>query len=301
MKAVIVTGTAPHHKHLCAQLTESHNVVGVLHHKPRPSSLGKQMSRFGKRLRNHGIQWTLLNVVGQASRRSLERKLLGRNTNRVAEVLRRAAEKYATLNPKLIHAVEDFGSQATLDLLKSLDPDVVLCLGGPIYPRTFIESCPLILNYHSGYSPIYNGTSTIWFAFANGHPHWCGGTLMVMNPEVDGGDILGHFLPAISKESDPAALFLQTTMGAAAMYRNVLTALEKSGSALSRIPQPRALFYFRSTDWTVVHSLKVRRHLRQQTCGQFSREEKMVEYWREPTLEAARESFERTTRQLMWQ
>ena len=60
-----------------------------------------------------------------------------------------------------------------------------------------------MLNFHSGVSPLYNGSATILFAFANGHVHLCGGTLMTMSPVVDGGDVLAHFLPAIEAETHP--------------------------------------------------------------------------------------------------
>ncbi|NJO34095.1 MAG: hypothetical protein HC869_14095 [Rhodospirillales bacterium] len=100
---------------------------------------------------------------------------------------------------------------------------------------------PLILNFHSGISPIYNGSSTISFAFANGHPHLCGGTLMKMNAAVDGGEILAHYLPSVAAKDSPASLFMKTVGGAATLYERILDTCA-AGLPLRSIPQPPPLF-----------------------------------------------------------
>jgi len=258
------------------------------------------LSQFWKRTRQHGLSWAVLNGIGQVRRRGLERSFRVEQPKALSRCLEDAVKDYSSLNRGLLHFVEDFGDSSTLALLKHLAPDVVLCLGGPVYPKSFIQSCPLVLNYHSGYSPIYNGTSTIWFAFANGHPHWCAGTLMTMNPVVDGGDILGHFLPDISPDDNPLTLFLKTTLGAAILYDRILKSFERAGIVFARVPQPRPFFDFRAIDWTLIHVLNVKKHVRRKTCAAFVREQRVEEYWRQPTESAARELFERTTRDLMW-
>ena len=121
-----------------------------------------------------------------------------------------AAGEYDERAAAVAIAVDDVNSAATIEHLRSLQPDVVVCLGGPIYREALIEAVPLMVNFHSGISPLYNGTSTIAFAFANGHPHLCGGTLMLMSTAVDGGDILAHYLPSIEPDDDPASLFAKT-------------------------------------------------------------------------------------------
>jgi len=289
MRVLIVTGQQPHHKNLCVQLARAHEVVGILH----PSAIPKaQASRLLTRLRKHGFAWTALNVAGQIGRRKLERAFSENGTE-----LADSVAEFDRFPTKVRHTVDDFGSQSNLNRLKSLAPDVVVCMGGPVYPEAFIQSCPLVLNFHSGISPVYNGTASIWFAFANGHPQWCGGTLMTMNTVVDGGDILGHYLPEISETDNPASLFRKTTLGAAEMYSNLLDRLEQS-SGFMRVPQTRPLFYFRGIDWTLTHTLQVKRHLRQRTCARFARKKMLFEYWRENSNSDATESFKNMRDQL---
>ncbi len=187
-----------------------------------------------------------------------------------------AVAEYAKLDRSLIHSGVAVNSKEGIALLKDMQPDVVVCFGGPVYRQAFIEACPMVLNYHSGVSPLYNGTASARFAFANGHPHLCGGTLMKMSAVVDGGDLLGHFLPAIDERDTPATLFMKTAHGAATMYHGCLAHLEREGSNWAGLPQGRPLFYFRSADWTVHHGQRVRAHLRAGRAGKFQRPERVL-------------------------
>ena len=203
-----------------------------------------------------------------------------------------AVAEYAKLDRSLIHSGVAVNSKEGIALLKDMQPDVVVCFGGPVYRQAFIEACPMVLNYHSGVSPLYNGTASARFAFANGHPHLCGGTLMKMSAVVDGGDLLGHFLPAIDERDTPATLFMKTAHGAATMYHGCLAHLEREGSNWAGLPQGRPLFYFRSADWTVHHGQRVRAHLRAGRAGKFQRPERVLEYWRGRDKDSAQQVFE---------
>jgi methionyl-tRNA formyltransferase len=199
----------------------------------------------------------------------------------------------AAANQQKVHRGVVVNSGPGIDLIKGLRPDVLVCFGGPVYSNAFIDSCPMVLNYHSGLSPLYNGTSSIRFAFANGHPHLCGGTLMKMNSVVDGGDVLGHFLPDITESDTPSTLFAKTARGAAVMYSRLLGHLER-GKISSGVPQSRPLFYYRSSDWTLFHAQMVRSHLRAKVAARFRRTEQIFEYWREPDLKIAQRDYEST-------
>ncbi len=240
-----------------------------------------------------------MNAAGTIGRRRLEKELKRQQSQAIA-AMQPAVDAYASTLKDACQHISEFGAASTLQLLGRLSPDVVICLGGVPYPRSFIEACPLVLNYHSGFSPVYNGTSAIWFAFANGHPQWSGGTLMVMSTVIDGGDILTHYLPAISPTDDPFTLFQKTALGSAIAYDRFLSDLKSSGRSFAKAPQPNPLFYCRSRDWTPVHTARVRRNVKRQLCSGFTREESLVEYWREPSDAAAVAAVQRTTSRLMW-
>ena len=135
-----------------------------------------------------------------------------------------------------------------------------------------------MINFHSGISPLYNGASSVLFAFANGHLDLCGGTLMTMSPVVDGGDILAHYLPAIEADDDPATLFLKTVRAAPEVASDFLDHLEKAGT-FTRVPQTPPLFYTTGADWTIREGHKVRRLLQGSVAGEHVREERVIRYW----------------------
>ena len=79
-----------------------------------------------------------------------------------AELFPRADDDYDASVATLAQDVEDINGPAGVSLLRDLRPDVVINSGGPIYKRALIEAAPLMLNYQTGLSPIYNGSESIF-------------------------------------------------------------------------------------------------------------------------------------------
>jgi len=290
MRVVIITGTAPHHQYLCAELVKACTVVGIIHpaaSRPGPVHSIQQAFRRAKR---HGWSTVLLQLAG---------KLLPEPDFRGLDFTA-GIDAYKGIPSTLIHADCDIQSTETQALLRSLRPDVMVCLGGPLYPKALIDASPLTLNFHSGISPLYNGTASIPFAFAHGHPHLCGGTLMVMNTKVDGGGILGHYLPEIRSGDSPGTLFEKTVLGAVTMYKRILAHLESPGSSLQQVLQSRPLFYTRGFEFGLPQKTAIARHLRTDIGKQYERAETVAEYWREPTSAAAQQAYYGTLERLLF-
>ena len=277
MKIAIITGRRPHHKNLCVQLAERHELVAVIH-PTRSASSGMATVRR-RDLRALGLTHTMLRVMARLPgglsgwRRSID-------SEEVARHFSEAEAAYSRLDATTIHDLDPNGAEA-IDLIRAASPRVVVCLGGPVFRKALIDACPLMLNFHSGLSPLYNGASAIDFAYANGHPHLCGGTLMVMSPVVDGGDILAHLLPAIEESDTPGTLFAKCVAGCVTAFDRFLEA-HAAGEPFARAPQPPPLFYSRGRDWTAYHAHQVARHVELGTARKFVRAEDLVEYWRAP-------------------
>lgn len=279
VRVAIITPAQPlHHQHFCAFLARRHDVVGIVHPRPRVNGKGGQLKRLRREVRDYGAGHALIRTLA-----SVPGPLRGWDAGAargpaLSAVFNGAAAEYAELAAPVAVSVDDVNSAATIDHLQGLGADVVVCLGGPIYRKPLIEAVPLMVNFHSGVSPLYNGTSTIAFAFANGHPHLCGGTLMLMSTAVDGGDILAHYLPSIEHGDDPATLFAKTVKGAADATDAFLTHLE-GGAAFTSCPQPPPLFYYRGADWTMYHGQRVRRALQGAIADEHLRDERLQPYW----------------------
>jgi hypothetical protein len=291
VRVVIVTPAAPaHHLHFCAHLAERHEVVGVIHPAARPSSARAKARRHF----SGGVTYGALRALA-----AVPSPLIGWDWRRaLAQAEERffpdAAAGYERAGvPAVAHAVGDVNGPETIALVRRLAPDVVLCLGGPIYRAPLIEACGTMVNFHSGVSPVYNGASTIMFAFANGHAHLCGGTLMTMGTVVDGGEIIAHYLPAIEAADDPATLFMKTVRGAAEVCSRFVDHVESVGSFAS-VPQTPPLFTCTNEGWTVHHTQRIRRHLELGTAARHVRAEQCRPYWALGSDGAAREGVRET-------
>lgn len=294
MRIVIVTGEQLHQEQLCVGLTSKHEVVGIIHPCEPTSSKWRRMRA---RARNYGWLYSAMALAtampSQISGWNSKREMQGEAERRFGETM----TAYEKLPGAIFHRNVDI-NVAGPHLLSKLRPDVVVVLGGPVYRAAFIEAAPLILNFHSGVSPIYNGTASINFAFANGHPHLCGGTLMTMNTIVDGGSILGHFLPQIESGDTPASLFMKTVAGATIVYDRILEHLA-CHATFSSVPQPSPLFYYRGLNWTLYQSLITRRHVSQDIASKHVRPEEVAEYWKESDDAEASASFDATIDRLL--
>jgi methionyl-tRNA formyltransferase len=297
MRVVIVTGRAPHHKHLCAELMKVCQVAGIIHPaEPRPRAT-RRLQGLIRQVKSKGWPVVALHVLGKITARAKVNKHGGLvQTGDFSE----GVAVYNRIPLSLIHSGCDVRQPATADLLRSLQPNLCLFLGGPVYPKAFIEASPLSLNFHSGISPLYNGTASIKFAFANGHPHLTGGTLMVMATEIDGGGILGHYLPQVQSGDSPDSLFDKTVRGAAVMYARLLAHLQAGKSLWPQIQQAPPLFYTRDFDFNWHHDQMIARNLRNDLPARYARGETLVEYWREPTEVAAHNLYRATLDRLLW-
>lgn len=291
MRLVIFTNEALHHKLLCRELASRFEVVAIVH--PRPSDVGfaGSMRRFSRRVRARGVVHSASTALAKTA---LAGWRPGQDRERVALGLwPEVSRDYEALRRSIpIHRDIDVNAAEGIRLVEDLRPDVVANLGGDIYREPIIRACRLMLNFHSGISPLYNGTGTIDYAYSHGHFTMCGGTLMVMSPEIDGGDILAHVFPAIGPRDTPTDIFLRCVGMAPSAYASFLEHLRQAGS-YSSIPQGRPMCLSRGADWTVDRAVATRRHIERGIPAWAQRGARMMEYWREPDRDAARAIFER--------
>src|SRR5437588_616076 len=279
MRIVIITPERQaHSKHFCASLGRRYDLVRVIHPAPARLGMRAKLRRARRELGRPGITHSLLWALA-----ALPHLWVGWDwTSAVSEAenlfFPGVAAAYDEIVAPVAVRVSDVNTEATIRLVREAAADVVLCLGGPIYRAPLINACKTMINFHSGVSPLYNGASTIMFAFANGHFRLCGGTLMTMSPTVDGGAILAHYLPAIEAEDTPVSLFMKTVRGAAEAADRFLAHFERTGT-FTRCPQPPPLFYYTSGDWTIHYTCQLRRHLERGGAAGAVRPAEFVEYY----------------------
>lgn len=199
----------------------------------------------------------------------------------------------------LAHDVADLNSPEGIALLNSFRPDVVVCSGGPIYRAPLIDAVELMLNFHTGISPLYNGASTIYWTFANRQPHLAGGTLMKMSAVVDGGDILAHYLPDVEADDTPASQFMKSLIGGTRLYCEFLDHLA-AGKPFVGVRQGRPLFNYYGSDWSVAQNLTIARSIANRICAGHVRPEIVRRYWGDQSRDGAAGAVRQTLMELIY-
>ena len=276
--AVITPSRAAHSRSLCASIAADHELVGVLHPAPARPGRRRRVEQLRAELRRLGPLEETLRLLATSRSPLRGWDLPADEAKALADTFPDADAEYDARVAPVAETVTDVNGEAAIARLRALAPDVVCCLGGPIYRAPLISAVPLMLNFHSGLSPLYNGAATVAQAFANGHLRLCGGTLMTMSPTVDGGDVLAHVLPAIEPGDTPGRLFARTAAGAVEAYRGVLAHLAAGGEPAG-VPQPPPLFYLRASDWTAVQGQRTRRLVARDAAAGQVRPGRIVSYW----------------------
>jgi len=282
--AIVTEGFA--NQQMCLEVAGQHELVAVYHPASQAKSLGRSLNTFKRWQKSRGALYIALHKLGRGS------GMLGWSRGQRLSAAEKKhfghchAEYQRLIAPKT-RVVDDVNGAAFVDEIRRLAPDVVICSGGPIYRAPLIRAAKLMLNYHTGISPVYNGSETNLWAFINGHPQLCGGTLMVMGEAVDGGDILAHHFCGVEPGDDPADAFCRAIAGGAALYNDFLADIE-AGAPFHSIPQSKPFFYYRNLDWSLYQSLLAKRMMAGAKKSFKHLPAENVRYWRLETAEAAK-------------
>ena len=93
-----------------------------------------------------------------------------------------------------------FGGSDMIDLIKEINPDIVLVFGcGMIRGELAMVLPELTINLHLGLSPRYRGAATLFWPFYFLEPQWAGCTFHKIVHEPDAGDILHQCVPVLEK------------------------------------------------------------------------------------------------------
>lgn len=254
MKIILVTNTEPRHLFWINSLSNEWDVKGVVFVRPINRKIKPKYNNFLHRclwLFLHGFSYVFNKIV----KNSIFYNFKEIEKNYFPYTFAKTNKHLAEKNIEVFNC-NDINSVKTIQWLNNLEPDIVCFLGGDIVKKIFFDSInALVLNYHSGLSPFFNGSATIYQAYINANPSMCGGTLMIMNEKIDGGNILAYHLPSICVSDTPNLIFLKNIRGAAEIYSLFLQYYNEK-KTYSSIPQLTSMLYFKSNDWTIYHDLK---------------------------------------------
>lgn len=150
----------------------------------------------------------------------------------------------------LIVRVPSHNGPECLALLDRIGPDVVAVYGTLIIGRKLISACRHILNIHTGLSPYYRGSDTIFWPIYNGEPERIGVTVHRLEAGVDSGSILATARPKIECDDSEDTLFAKCVeLGANLLCEQIVR--EQSGTSAPQTQDLSLGREYRSVDRTL--------------------------------------------------
>jgi Formyl transferase len=136
-------------------------------------------------------------VIGQVAFVVVALPLLRRaGADRVGEILTGSGLDVSAV--AAVHSVPSVNGPATAELLRQLEPTVVVVNGTRIIADSILTavSCPFI-NIHAGITPRYRGVHGAYWALAEGRPDLVGTTVHLVDAGIDTGGVLAraYFAP----------------------------------------------------------------------------------------------------------
>ena len=164
---------------------------------------------LGQRLRTWWKRYSAAQIVSRIAVR-LRRRLSESDEQRraaIERVLFPGGDDGRMPGGGRVHHVASHNSDECRHLLERLQADVVLVYGTLIIGAKTIAACRRPINLHTGWSPIYRGSDTMFWALHNGEPELAGVTVHRLALAVDAGEILARGRPRIEPGDDEATIF----------------------------------------------------------------------------------------------
>jgi len=195
----------------------------------------KPESRLGvARRRARRIGW--VRVAGQLAFSALVMPVLRRRARRrVTDIL--ASANLAT-GPVTVRQVESVNAPATVEMLRQLEPAVVVVLGTRIIASTVLDAvtCPFV-NLHAGITPRYRGMHGVYWALSEGRPDLVGTTVHLVDTGIDTGRVLGRAYFTVGPDDSIATYpYLNLVEGLPVLAHQVDRLLDADGSPAGSRP-----------------------------------------------------------------
>jgi folate-dependent phosphoribosylglycinamide formyltransferase PurN len=194
-------------KVLINDLQKKYSLKAVVYEKPisRRTLLRKKIKKLG-----------LLNVIGQALFTITIPSILKRfSKNRIQEILVENGLDNSPIKEEKVIRVTSANSDQCIQILQSLQPDLVILCGTRIISKRVLKSVNAVfINIHAGITPLYRGVHGAYWALIENNLSLCGVTLHYVDEGIDTGKVIAQELIApTAKDNFITYAYLQLAAG----------------------------------------------------------------------------------------
>lgn len=219
-RLVVLTGEGLEHLYVARVLTRAFRTEfkSIVVARPAPSPLMTRIRGYTRRYSASQLASRLAARAYQALTHHSERREAA-----LARILFGNNPPTAHERSDLVRFVTSHSAPEILQLLDEIKPHVIAVYGTGIIRRDVIRLASVaILNMHTGVSPEYRGSDSVFWAIHNEEPHRIGVTLHLLDEGVDSGAILTTARPLIQPDDDEHTLFAKCVQVGAARYAEVI-------------------------------------------------------------------------------
>ena len=101
---------------------------------------------------------------------------------------------------------------------------------------------------------------------------------MVMNEEIDSGNILSHYLCSIEENDNIYDLFMKTIIGSVKLYQDFINEFKKNKN-INGVEQIKTFSNYKYIDWTISDDLKLINYNKKNILKNYLRKEKIIKYY----------------------
>lgn len=256
-KIVLIAGDGPTTNIVYNYLSTMYTIDTVILEEPKSFSVAiKGRWKFIKRrIKRLGLN----TVIGQILfSLFIQRRCEKNSQRRIKEILDKSNLSLVPISVDKINFVKSHNSQQTVEVLKALNPDVVVVNGTCILKEHILDAVPCaFINTHAGITPKYRGVHGMYWALANDDAENAGVTVHFVDKGIDTGKVIYQAITkATSKDNFSTYLNLQIAEGVKILSKAISDYL--NGCVQEFTPPKESKLYYHPTLWQY---LKVRRKL----------------------------------------
>jgi len=189
-------------------------------------------------------------VLGQLIFQGLMIKyLIAISKERKQEIIAEHGLDESKIPQEKVFYVNSVNDPTTIQIIKSIAPDVIVINGTRILSKKFLEEmeCPVI-NTHAGITPKYRGVHGAYWALVHGDKSNCGVTVHMVDKGIDTGDIFAQqIIHPLPKDNFATYTILQLAAGTRLMKKAIVKGL--MGDITTTKASGESKLYYHPTIW----------------------------------------------------
>lgn len=213
MQIILITGDDVAHRYVANQLLSAITIdVIIVDH-------GRKLTKFG-RVRQLWKRYSVAQLVSRVLLSLFQKVWKDEAVSERSMTAVLGKEPCARFKrPELLRHVDGINTKQGLELVASLNPDVILIYGtGIVGAKVLSQAKKLALNMHTGISPYYRGCDCAFWPLYNQELHMVGATVHECTKDVDGGRVFGTTRAVLHEDDDLFAVFARSIAAGARLY-----------------------------------------------------------------------------------